>query len=144
MPDLQPYFVPLTYLGATIGVLLVLFLLAALFRRSRRRTRSIKGTRLGINEFCEIDETRRLILVRRDNVEHLVMIGGPQDLVIESGIGVSAEKKHPLDEAVADAISRIDDVVSFKAAPRAPVFGIKRPSLRAVEDPPMDDGPKLT
>ena len=29
---------------------------------------------------------RRLVLVRRDNVEHLVLIGGPQDVVIEPGI----------------------------------------------------------
>ena len=27
------------------------------------------------------------LLVRRDDVEHLVMTGGPADIVIESGIG---------------------------------------------------------
>ena len=42
--------------------------------------------RLGISEYYEIDKTRRLILVRRDNVEHLVLIGGGQDVVIEPGI----------------------------------------------------------
>jgi hypothetical protein len=34
-----------------------------------------------------LDGRRRLLLVRRDDVEHLLLIGGPADLVVESGIG---------------------------------------------------------
>jgi len=41
--------------------------------------------RLDVVEILNIDARRRLILVRRDNVEHLVMIG-ERDLVIETGI----------------------------------------------------------
>jgi len=33
------------------------------------------------------DGRRRLLLIRRDDVEHLVMTGGPIDVVIETGIG---------------------------------------------------------
>src|SRR5690606_22970669 len=33
---------------------------------------------------------RRLVLVRRDEVEHLIMIGGPTDIVIESRIAGTA------------------------------------------------------
>src|SRR5262249_17504940 len=33
-----------------------------------------------------VDNRRRLILVRRDNVEHLLMIGGPSDIVVEPNI----------------------------------------------------------
>jgi hypothetical protein len=33
-----------------------------------------------------VDGRRRLVLVRRDNVEHLLMIGGPADLVVEPNI----------------------------------------------------------
>jgi flagellar protein FliO/FliZ len=43
--------------------------------------------RLDIVEQAVVDAKRRLVLVRRDDVEHLVMIGGPTDIVIESGIG---------------------------------------------------------
>ncbi len=43
--------------------------------------------RLSVSEQANVDGRRRLILVRRDNVEHLIMTGGPVDLVIESGIG---------------------------------------------------------
>lgn len=43
--------------------------------------------RLSITEQFNIDGRRRLILVRRDGVEHLIMTGGPVDMVIETGIG---------------------------------------------------------
>ena len=33
-----------------------------------------------------VDGRRRLVLVRRDNVEHLLMIGGPSDVVVEQNI----------------------------------------------------------
>lgn len=45
-----------------------------------------RGSRLGIVEAAVVDRTRRLVLVRRDTVEHLVMIGGPQDVVVENNI----------------------------------------------------------
>jgi hypothetical protein len=138
MPEIQPY---MFYIAMAAVVLVVLLLLTALFRRLRSGTRGGRGLRLGINEYCEIDESRRLVLVRRDNVEHLVLIGGPQDLVIESGIGAGAVAKHPVDEAV--AATRNDDVVPFRTAPRAPVFGAKRPSLHTVDDNNDGNGPKL-
>jgi flagellar biogenesis protein FliO len=42
--------------------------------------------RLGVSDYAAVDSRRRLVLVRRDNVEHLVMIGGPADVVVESNI----------------------------------------------------------
>jgi hypothetical protein len=33
-----------------------------------------------------VDGRRRLVLVRRDNIEHLLMIGGPTDIVVEPNI----------------------------------------------------------
>src|SRR5258708_1856476 len=33
-----------------------------------------------------VDSRRRLVLVRRDNIEHLLMIGGPTDIVVEPNI----------------------------------------------------------
>lgn len=43
--------------------------------------------RLSVVEHASVDGRRRLILVRRDGVEHLIMTGGPIDVVIETGIG---------------------------------------------------------
>ena len=42
--------------------------------------------RLAVIDYASVDARRRRILVRRDNVEHLVMIGGPTDVVVESNI----------------------------------------------------------
>ena len=37
-------------------------------------------------EQATVDSRRRLVLIRRDDVEHLIMTGGPVDVVIETGI----------------------------------------------------------
>jgi flagellar protein FliO/FliZ len=42
--------------------------------------------RLGVVEHQSVDGKRRLVLIRRDDVEHLIMTGGPVDMVIETGI----------------------------------------------------------
>lgn len=42
--------------------------------------------RLQVLDAAAVDARRRLVLVRRDDVEHLIMIGGPTDVVIESRI----------------------------------------------------------
>ena len=42
--------------------------------------------RLDVVDQANVDGRRRLVLVRRDNVEHLIMTGGPVDVVIETNI----------------------------------------------------------
>jgi len=42
--------------------------------------------RLAVIDAAPVDGRRRLVLVRRDNVEHLLMIGGPADIVVEQNI----------------------------------------------------------
>ena len=42
--------------------------------------------RLAVIDAALVDGRRRLVLVRRDNVEHLLMIGGPSDIVVEQNI----------------------------------------------------------
>ena len=41
--------------------------------------------RLGVVETAIVDQ-KRLVLVRRDDVEHLIIVGGPVDMVVETGI----------------------------------------------------------
>ncbi|WP_188355888.1 flagellar biosynthetic protein FliO [Rhizobium rhizogenes] len=80
---------------AVVGVGAALLILAIALWILRRRSGSspfIRGgrnrqPRLQVLDATAVDARRRLVLVRRDNVEHLVMIGGPTDIVIESGIG---------------------------------------------------------
>lgn len=42
--------------------------------------------RIAVIDHASVDGRRRLILVRRDNVEHLLMVGGPSDVVVEANI----------------------------------------------------------
>jgi hypothetical protein len=55
--------------------------------------------RLAVVDQAAIDGRRRLVIIRRDNVEHLVMIGGPTDVVVEQNIvramGAPRDKTEP-------------------------------------------------
>jgi hypothetical protein len=42
--------------------------------------------RIAVIEGAIVDRKRSLVLIRRDNIEHLMMIGGPTDVVIEPNI----------------------------------------------------------
>ena len=42
--------------------------------------------RLAVVEQASVDGRRRLVLIKRDDVEHLIMTGGPVDVVVETGI----------------------------------------------------------
>src|SRR5260370_3019492 len=39
--------------------------------------------RLAVIDAAAVDARRRLILIKRDNVEHLLMIGGPPDILVQ-------------------------------------------------------------
>lgn len=82
--DWQQY---LTFGAALLIVLLLIWVLVWMIRRIGGSSGpGRRGGRLGIVEATLVDRTRRLVLIRRDGVEHLVMIGGPQDLVVETNI----------------------------------------------------------
>lgn len=77
------------------GVILVLLVLLGLFARQIKDGRlRIKGQgggrtrqpRLGVVDIHDLDRQRQLVLIRRDNVEHLIMIGGASDVVVETNI----------------------------------------------------------
>ena len=42
-----------------------------------------RDRRLGVVETASVDQ-RRVVLIRRDDVEHLIIIGGPVDMVIRN------------------------------------------------------------
>src|ERR1700739_3968499 len=77
-----------------IAFLIVLGLIGATawavrrFGGGRLGTAGTRGrqARLGVIDQAPVDGRRRLILIRRDNVEHLLMIGGPSDVVVEPNI----------------------------------------------------------
>lgn len=81
----------LTFLFAFIAVLAMIGVAAWLVRRfatNRLGANTNRGRmpRLAVIDAAAVDGRRRLVLVRRDNVEHLLMIGGPSDIVVEPNI----------------------------------------------------------
>jgi hypothetical protein len=50
-------------------------------------------------EHARVDSRRTLVLIRRDDVEHLIMTGGPVDVVIETGIAIPQEAGAQVREA---------------------------------------------
>lgn len=82
-----------TLLSAIVIVavaLLALFVVVWLYR-NRSSSTFVRGgrarqPRLAVLDAAAVDTRRRIVLIRRDDVEHLVMIGGPTDVVIESRI----------------------------------------------------------
>ncbi|HEY8273542.1 MAG TPA: flagellar biosynthetic protein FliO [Pseudolabrys sp.] len=75
---------------AFLVVLALIGLTAWLVRRfgANRLGNASRGRqpRLAVIDAATVDGRRRLVLIRRDNVEHLLMIGGPSDLVVEPNI----------------------------------------------------------
>lgn len=72
------------------GLLLLLALFyygaRALSGATSRGAKWRAGQRIGVIENAPVDGTRRLVLVRRDDTEHLLLVGTHGDLVIESNI----------------------------------------------------------
>ncbi|MBN8982727.1 MAG: FliO/MopB family protein [Rhizobiales bacterium] len=57
--------------------------------------------RLAVIDATAVDNRRKLVLVRRDNVEHLIMIGGPTDVVVEPNIQRNAPQRDQVARAPA-------------------------------------------
>lgn len=85
-------------------VILVLLALLGLFVRQiqggRLRLRGQAGgrqrqPRLGVVDTYDLDRQRQLVLIRRDNIEHLLMIGGASDVVVETNILRSGSRAAP-------------------------------------------------
>jgi flagellar protein FliO/FliZ len=79
------------FIFAFVGVLALIGGVAWLVRRfagNRLGASANRGRmpRLAVIDAAAVDGRRRLVLVRRDNIEHLLMIGGPTDIVVEPNI----------------------------------------------------------
>ena len=84
MPLAARFFIAFLVVLALIGVT------AWLVRRfgANRLGNTARGRqpRLAVIDAATVDGRRRLVLIRRDNIEHLLMIGGPTDVVVEPNI----------------------------------------------------------
>ena len=83
-------------LAFVLGLILGAALLAKRFGIGNQAPMRLRGTkRLAIVESMALDTKHRLLLVRRDQTEHLIVIGATSDLVIETGIAAPASSSVP-------------------------------------------------
>jgi hypothetical protein len=100
-----PAYAPALMWTALALLALLLVLVAVKLFRSLTAGTFIAGgrnrrARLAVLDATAIDNQRRLVLVRRDDVEHLILIGGASDLVVERDIHAYEEAA----EAAPDAL----------------------------------------
>jgi len=86
--ELSAYFRFVAALLFVLGIIGVFALLARRFVPGARNInrRGVKR-RLSVVEVVPVDTKRRLVLLKRDDTEHLVMLGPNGDTVIERNIG---------------------------------------------------------
>jgi len=81
-----------SYLRGVVALIAVLALIGLAAWGARRfglaggRAGPRRDRRLAIAEVLAVDNRRRLVLVKRDAVEHLLLIGGAAEIVVERGI----------------------------------------------------------
>ena len=81
---------PVNFVIAFVVVLMLIGAATWLVRRFgvTRLDAAARGRqpRLAVIDAAAVDSRRKLVIIRRDNVEHLLMIGGPTDVVVETNI----------------------------------------------------------
>lgn len=111
---------PADYLQFALALIFVLGLIglcAVLLKRFGpggmmvARPRAGSAKRLHIVDSLTLDPRRRLVLVRRDGVEHLLLLGAQSDLAIETGIDAGPAEANTETPAPNGVIRRFDDVV---------------------------------
>ena len=86
--ELSAYFRFVAALVFVLGIIGVFALIARRFVPGARNInrRGVKR-RLSIVEVVPVDTKRRLVLLKRDDTEHLVLLGPNGDMVVERNIG---------------------------------------------------------
>ncbi|MFF0918571.1 flagellar biosynthetic protein FliO [Rhizobium leguminosarum] len=119
-----------------VGLALLLLIIVLWVIRSRAPSPFVRGgrnrqPRLQVLDAAAVDARRRLVLVRRDDVEHLIMIGGPSDIVIESRI-LPAAAEQPESAARPQPVEQRPISV---ARPETPPVAPSRPPVAARVEP---------
>ncbi len=91
-----------TYGLMGVAGLVGLLILYWLFKKLRHGTFISGGRnavpRLAVQDATPVDSHRRLVLVRRDDVEHLLLIGGNTDIVVEQNIRIGGPAQRSVPE----------------------------------------------
>ncbi|MBB6299661.1 flagellar biosynthetic protein FliO [Rhizobium leucaenae] len=106
-----------------VGIALLLLICILWIFRNRAPSPFVRGgknrqPRLQVLDAAAVDARRRLVLVRRDGIEHLIMIGGPTDIVIESGISDAAKAGLPAPTPIGTPLAHQHRFEPTQEAPR--------------------------
>lgn len=124
-----------------VGLALLLLIIVLWVIRSRAPSPFVRGgrnrqPRLQVLDAAAVDARRRLVLVRRDEVEHLIMIGGPSDIVIESRILPAAAEQPESAIRPQPVEQRPISVARPETPPRPPVAARVEPAAEPVFSAP--------
>src|SRR5262245_26550097 len=108
------------------------------FAADRLGTTAARGRqpRLAVIDAAPVDSRRRLVLIRRDNIEHLLLIGGPSDVVVEPNIvrPPSARDARPPRNGASAEPARVSPPIDNTMWPLQP-----EPASRAARTAPLED-----
>ncbi|MEO3385751.1 flagellar biosynthetic protein FliO [Mesorhizobium sp. CAU 1741] len=96
-----------------------------------------RKARLAVMDATAVDSHRRLVLVRRDDIEHLILIGGPTDVVVEQNIRLlpPARRTVPEDHEASHAPVQPPQSTAPTPIPAQPAAA-PRPAPRPVQPAP--------
>jgi flagellar biogenesis protein FliO len=133
-----------------LGLIAATFWLVRRFGAARLAAGRGRQPRLAVIDAAAVDGRRKLIIIRRDNVEHLLMIGGPSDVVVETNILRAAsanQREAATTRASVDTLPRavsLPDAAAWPPQPE-PVMAprAERPRILAEEPAPMPIPPPI-
>jgi flagellar biogenesis protein FliO len=105
-------------LAALLGLLILIWLIRKFSHGTFISGGRNAQPRLAVQDATPVDSHRRLVLVRRDDVEHLLLIGGNTDIVVEQNIRPFGATARPIREA---------EPMQRQSAPEAPSYPPQRP-----------------
>jgi len=122
--------------AAAVAIGLLCLVAVLWIMRNRPSSPFIRGgknrqPRLAVLDAAAVDTRRRLVLVRRDDVEHLIMIGGPTDIVIESRIGAPEERAAVAERKIEEPLA-VDSRPATRELPQQAAPSLEAETVAAV------------
>lgn len=136
---------PVRVAVALIVIAVLLGVTIMLLRRFSGGVRAVaargrSGPRLALIDSISIDQRRKLMLVRCDEIEHLILVGGPTDIVVETDVADREAKRQPAPvvAAMPTAIPATAPASRAEASVREPAVTREAPAPRLAPAPAVD------
>ena len=119
-----------------------IFVVLSIIRRFSGGTFATNGRtgrqpRLSVMDAAAVDSRRKLVLIRRDDVEHLLLIGGPTDVVVEQNI-IMESRANSRSQSVRIEAEHIERFRQHEASITSEVT--ERPALTQHATQPVEKG----